>query len=476
MGITCGREWPNLWPCTKSAGLSVDRGVKGAAMVVANETSRVGEDRLAEAGLFSKDPARRLFARLLCLVVAGIGWAGLAILGAAMLAKKPPEGGFDLQLLLDAAKRVAAGGSPYDLSTVTNGLSARDLFYSYPPLVAQVLAPFSGLPTWLMLGGWWLGSMVALALVAARVGRPSAGRRLAAHAATSLDVALLTLAAAPFFFPLTAALLFGNVDMWFPFLFGVLTLALISDRASPSRVVSVAGGASLAIATAVKLNPGVLLLWLVARKPAAWPSRWFGAMVIGATIATGAAILSVSLMDGGVGPWRDYLGYLRAAGNADLTSAVNIGPAAQVALVLGRPEIAGPLAVLVATAAVAATIASARLIADPLASLCLAVTASFVVLPVTWYHYPTALIPIAVAAWARSRGAPTGRSVTAALVAAYFVADAAIVFPVALWIAVALVGAAVRWSRATGSDAAVNRQLEPVVVSSEASTMVSESR
>jgi hypothetical protein len=102
--------------------------------------------------------------------------------------------------------------------------------------------------------------------------------------------------------------------------------------------------------------------------------------------------------------------------------------------------------------------------------------ASFVVLPVTWYHYPTALIPIAVAAWARSRGAPAGRSVTAALVAAYFVADAAILFPVALWIAVALVGAAVRWSRATGSDAAVNRQLEPVVVSSEASTMASESR
>jgi hypothetical protein len=304
------------------------------------------------------------------LVVAGIGWAGLAILGAAMLAKKPPQAGFDLQLLLDAGKRVAAGGSPYDLSAVANGLSARDLFYSYPPLVAQILAPFSGLPTWLILDSWWLGAMAGLSLVAARIGRASAGRRLAAHAATSLDVALLTLAAAPFFFPLTAALLFGNVDMWFPFLFSVLTLALISDRASPSRVVSVAGGASLAIATAVKLNPGVLLLWLVARKPAAGTSRRFGATVIGATIATGAAILAVSLMDGGVGPWRDWLGYLRAAGNADLTSTANIGPAAQVALLLGRPEMAGPLTVLVTAAAVAATIASARLIADPLEGLC----------------------------------------------------------------------------------------------------------
>ena len=106
----------------------------------------------------------------------------------------------------------------------------------------------------------------------------------------------------------------------------------------------------------------------------------------------------------------------------------------------------------VAAAALLATLGGALAIRDSLTSLAVAAVASLVVLPVTWYHYPVALIPFAVAAVARSRGtaaaAPTLRLVAAALV----VATLAIAWLPALWIAVGLGLAAVARS-ATGPSA-----------------------
>ena len=401
-------------------------------------------------GAFGADPARNRFARLVCVVVAVIGWANLATMGRAMLAKNPPDAGFDLQLLLDAGKRVAAGLSPYDPTAVANGLKAQDLFYSYPPIVAQILAPISGLPTWLVLSGWWIGAVAGLAVVAALLARSPLGRPASTPASTpaalSLDSALIALAAAPYFFPFAIALLFGNVDAWFPLLFGVVALTVVSGGAVP-RVTSTAGGAALAIASVLKLHPATLAVSLAGRRPGVSSGRRPGFVVVGVAMATGAAILAVSLVIGGVGPWRDYLDYLRVAGSADLASRVNIGPASQLALLAGDPNLAHSLAVVFAVVAIAATIASARLVRDDLECFGWAVVASLVVLPVTWYHYPVALIPVALAAWTRSRGSSAGRRVTWALLGAYLVADVAIVLPVTLWLAVALLLVAVRWSR-----------------------------
>ena len=421
------------------------------------------------AGVFGADPARRLFARVACLVVAVIGWANVVILGRAMLSASPPEAGFDLQLLLDAGKRVAAGGSPYDPNAVAAGLQARDLFFSYPPVVAQILAPISGLPTWLVLAGWCLGAAAGLVLMAALLPRWPIGRPARPIADLSLDTALLTLAAAPFFFPFAVALLFGNVDAWFPFLFGAVALTLASGRATPSRLTSAAGGVALAVASAVKLHPATIAVWLAAERPARPGLRRPGLFVICAAVAAGAAILAFSLAVGGVGPWREYIDYLRASGNADLASSVNIGPASQLALLAGDSSLARPLAVVFGVIAVAATLASARLLRDPLESFGWAVVASLIVLPVTWYHYPVALVPVALAAWTRSRGTPRGRRVTWALMAALFVSDVAIVLPVALWLAVAVLFAAVRWSRPQpGLEPAPDAAPTPQSVSGEA--------
>ncbi len=397
-------------------------------------------------GVFSADPARSRFARVVCLVVAVLGWANIAILGRALLAENPPAAGFDLELLLTAARRVGAGASPYDPNAVAHGVQARDLFYSYPPFVAQLLAPLAGLPTWLVLTGWCLGAGAGLVLIAALLARSPIGRPAMAAPALALDSALLALAAAPFFFPFAVALLFGNVDAWFPLLFGAAALALAGSGGVPSRAISIAGGMALAVAAAVKLHPGTMVVWLAARRPGAGTRRldW---TVIPVAFATGMTILAVSLLVGGVGPWRDYLGYLSLGSAADLASRVNIGPASQLALLAGDSGLARPLAFVFAGLAVVATIAVARLVRDSLESLNWAIVASLIVLPVTWYHYPVALIPVALAAWTRSRGTARARSVSVALAAAVVVADVAVALPVALWLGVVLLFVAVRRSR-----------------------------
>ena len=161
---------------------------------------------------------------------------------------------------------------------------------------------------------------------------------------------------------------------------------------------------------------------------------------------TGLAIVALSLLVGGVGPWADYVSVLRAGAGAELIDRANVGPAAQLALLVGGGESFVRVAqVAVTLAAVAATAGAARLRRDPLESLSWAATASLVTLPVTWFHYPVALIPFAVAAWLRAAGTVAPR-VLAWLLAAGVIAAVSIAFPVTIWLAVACVLRAVHLS------------------------------
>jgi len=156
----------------------------------------------------------------------------------------------------------------------------------------------------------------------------------------------------------------------------------------------------------------------------------------------------VSLLVGGAGPWADYVTFLHGGSSqADIVTRLNIGPASQIAQSFGLSDAAArTIQVPVTLAAIAATIAAGRLVEDPVSSIGIATTASLVVLPVTWFHYPVALIPVAIAAAARAEGAAR-RTTTAALAAAGIASGLAIVTPVAVWVAVAFVLAATELSR-----------------------------
>jgi Glycosyltransferase family 87 len=361
-----------------------------------------------------------------------VGWLGIAWIGLQLLSLVPPRAGDDLRVLVDAVGRAAAGQPLYVAVPTGTTLQASSLFYSYPPLVAQALVPITGLPFVVFLVTWGIAATAALLAVVRALDGPD--RHLVSRVAVSL----------PYVFPFAVTLLFGNANAWFPLVFGLGILAVLR----PGRRTAGVAGFALALGAAVKLHPALVGLW--------WLVRWLrdddrgsAGTVVVAGVATGLAVLGASLVVGGTSPWIDYVAFLRSGTQtADLVSPLNIGPASQVALLFGGSEgTARLLQVPVALAAVFITIVAAVRVADPVEGLAWAVTASLVVLPVTWFHYPTALIPFAVAALVRRDAAQRPGGVSVLVAGALAAAGIAIVAPVSVWLAVALVLAALRASR-----------------------------
>jgi alpha-1,2-mannosyltransferase len=374
--------------------------------------------------------------RTLTLLVVGVlAWSGLAWIGARLAQSQAVGVGFDLRLLLDAGRKAAAGQPLYDQGMVSGqAVEAQSLFYSYPPFVAQLLAPIAGIPHPVVLVAWAAISTAALAWVAVRIARRfTAGdaNPNATATATTLAVALPVVALAPFVLPYGIGLLFGNLNTIFPFLYGLLLLA----AAGGSRNERVAGGVALGIAAATKLHPASLGLWFLVRglrerRDGERPRSW---EVVAVAAATVGALAGFSLLVGGTGPWSDYLAVVRAGTGADLVDPRNMGPAGQLGLFLALDAaIVRAIHLVIAVAAVAMTAWAAWRRPDPLESLAWAAVASLVTLPVTWYHYPAALIPFAVAVLARRPA--LGPWIVGAWAAAFL----AIAFAPLLWVAMAL--------------------------------------
>jgi hypothetical protein len=162
-----------------------------------------------------------------------------------------------------------------------------------------------------------------------------------------------------------------------------------------------------------------------------------------------AAVLAASLAVGGIGPWQDYLTVLRASTVVDLLDPRNLGPAVQVALLLGLGS--GSLAALQAVVlGVALTVAvvAALVLDDPLESLLWATFASLVPLPVTWFHHFAVLFPFGVAAVGRAwaTDARTRRAVLGSLGLALLIGILGFGTAIA-WLFVPVFAAAVRLSR-----------------------------
>ena len=97
------------------------------------------------------------------------------------------------------------------------------------------------------------------------------------------EVLFVVAACAPLTLPFAVGLLFGNLDVWFPLLYGVMLLAAIA----PGRATAVGGGVALAFA-AVKLHPASLGLWFLTR--AFRDRRAEGRSAAGLVVATAAVV------------------------------------------------------------------------------------------------------------------------------------------------------------------------------------------
>jgi hypothetical protein len=369
-----------------------------------------------------------------------LGWIGLIWLGVRLYQTSPPTAGFDLELLLRAGRDVAAGRSPYDPAMLAGAAPvAERLFYSYPPIVAQMMSLVAAVPSPVAFVAWDAAAVAGLAVVSATLARRFV------RAAPTWAVVSSTVALVPLMFPFAIGLLFGNLDVFFPLLYGLMLLAVLP---TPSFTDTVRGGAGSAIAALTKLHPGSMGLWFLLRAIGSATAR----RVVVAAIATAVVLLGVSLLIGGVQPWLDYLTVVRAGSGADLVDPRNAGPAAQVALLFGggssnAEALARTLQIPVTLAALVVTALAAIRLRDPVESLAWAAAASLVILPVTWYHYPSALIPFALAAVLRSRGTPAGARVAGLVGAAAVIAALAITWLPLMYASFGLVLGATRASR-----------------------------
>jgi hypothetical protein len=391
------------------------------------------------------DPRFRL---VIWVVVGVLGWVGLTLLGVALFVQTPRKAGFDLELILEAGRRVAAGASPYNPALVngTAHIQAVDLFYSYPPPVAQAFAILARVPSAIVLVGLAAVAVSGAASVAMRL------TRLLAPTVPVSEVVGPLLAILPFLYPFAVALLFGNLDALYPFAYGLLLLAALA----PSFGAVLVGGAALALISVAKIHPALLGLWLLVRgirdrRDRALPIAWW---LLAVALAVTAGVLLASLLVGGAGPWLDYGSVLRAASGAGLVLQNNIGPAAQLALITGGGDAAARvLHVPVVLVALAISAFVAWRLPDTVESLGWAAVASLVILPVTWFHYPAAMIPFAVAGAVRARR-PDRTRVLALIAASVVVAIASIALPVLVWAGVGLVLGAINASRPSRTELA----------------------
>lgn len=375
----------------------------------------------------------------------------------------PPGAGFDLELLIAGGRHIAAGESPYSPAMLAGrSVEITTLFYTYPPLVAQAFSLLVAVPSPVIFGG----AMIAASISAVTAGAAVAGAAVAGAAgsralarATVLPLAALL----PLWFPFTVGMLFGNLDIFFPALYGLVLVAAVRPRdAGPSRRWLVGGGVALAAASVTKLHPAVLGIWFVVRGAVELrrgedlvrigsvrvPSSW---VVAGVAALVTALVFAASLIAGGTGPWIEYVTVLRAGASVDLLDPRNLGPAVQLVMLLGLgPGAVGPLQVAVLVVALVVTVISAIRVDDPLESLAWAALASFIVLPVTWFHHFAALIPFGIAAVARawSLDARTRRRVLILVAASFAIGFIGFGMP-PTWLLAPVVLAMARLSRPT---------------------------
>ncbi|HUQ77847.1 MAG TPA: glycosyltransferase family 87 protein [Patescibacteria group bacterium] len=378
-------------------------------------------------------PARRRNDAILWTIAAVAFWATTAWLGVLMFNSVPRSAAFDLDLLVDAGRSIGAGQTPYD-PVVLRGVvpDAVDLFYSYPPIVGQVLVPISGLPLGLIAIGWAVAAIALLAVAVVRIGA------LVTPAVPARTVTAATIAVAAMTFPLLIAVLFGNLDAFFPALYGFVLIGALS-RVRPDGVI---GGVAIAIGALTKVYPAGFGLWFLVRavRPGGGRDRQRLLVPVATAAVTAAGLVAASVALFGLGPWQDFAKVASIAAQAGLVDGRNAGPAAQVALWLGAENgLARLLHLPVVGLAVFAIAAAAWFRDDPLESLAIAATATLYLLPISWIHYPAALLPFVAAAVLRAHANDRRaiRLVWRLAALALFAGAVSIAWRPSLWLAVA---------------------------------------
>ena len=358
--------------------------------------------------------------------VASLGRAALPIVAvlsfaggvAATLAVAGETLGHDFLAYHRAVERVTNGAALYDMSfTVAGGFG---LFF-YPPPFAVLVLPLAALSP---LTATWV--WIALSLVAFLLG--------VAILPVSRSVRWWIILLAGLSFPFVHAVKLGQVG---PILFLAFAIGWRGID-HPIRL-----GGSAAVGAAIKLQPGLVLVWALL-------TRRFRAVAVGIVVLVALSVAATILA--GPGAWFDFVTLLRAVSDPIATER-NVTPGA-IAYQLGATaDIATGVQLLSTVGVVAAFLAAIRWATDE-ASYLVAVIASQLVSPILWDHY--AMLLLLPVAYLVSAGRWWALAIPLVTAWPLLGVSPSLVYPIVFWgtmVATLLVGRAARTSTGVAGPA-----------------------
>lgn len=306
--------------------------------------------------------------------------AGLALaVAVALWAYGNRNNFFDLKIYMSAMRWWADGHDLYDYAQSDKLQGA--LYFTYPPFAALLLRPFAGLPLGVTAGLFTAGTVAAIAVTTWWLVRPLADARgWPRWYAAGLAIPLVFLIE-----PTRETITFGQINM-------LLIVLILADL-----LIAVPGkwrlaGAGIGLATALKLFPGIFIVYLLITR------RWRAAAVA-AGAAAGATLLAAAVTPRASWQfWTEALWSTERVGRTDYTGNQSLqGLLAR----LWAPAEPSRLVWLVLVVLVAGLglwrAARAARAGDEVAGLALTGLVAALISPITWPHHVYWFVPALVA-------------------------------------------------------------------------------
>ncbi|SDX92966.1 alpha-1,2-mannosyltransferase [Micromonospora pattaloongensis] len=178
---------------------------------------------------------------------------------------------FDLRIYISALRWWAEGNPLYDYAQ--SDRVQGELYFTYPPFAALLLRPFAALPLGVTITAFTIGTLVAIAVTTRWLVIPLADRRgISRWWMVALAVPLVVLIE-----PSRETINFGQINM-------LLVVLILADLLFAVPRKSRWAGVGIGLATALKLFPGIFIVYLLVTR------RWRAAMT-----AAGAAAAATLL-------------------------------------------------------------------------------------------------------------------------------------------------------------------------------------
>jgi alpha-1,2-mannosyltransferase len=303
--------------------------------------------------------------------VVGSAFLGGLVLVVVLVAAFRPEPPVDLAVYLHAGRTFAAGQGLYQPGWGA-GLD-HPLPYTYPPLWAAASAAVAWLP-WRLASALWA---VANALLLMWIVRVSFAAYLRTREEDRSRVLSLLVLAAAITTPIALTLWFGQLGI-------VLTAACLADTLGGRR--RLPRGVLVGLATAVKLVPGIFILfWAVT-------GRWRQALVAAATAVSAWAVAAALRPD--LSRWYWTKGVFETGRVGETASTDN---QSLLGLVLRLDASGHAIWLVAAAAALGVGLVRARrahAAGDELAAVTLTGLTGLLVSPVSWSHHAVWIVPV----------------------------------------------------------------------------------